>query len=79
MASAGSSGEIFNVTSNYGWAVNKICLTFIALELLAARKALPKHMASSPLRCTFNSLSFIYDFKISVTFGVLIPPPRSST
>jgi len=49
------------------------------LELFAAMKALPKHMASSPLRWTLNSFPFMYDFKISVTFGVLIPPPSNST
>jgi len=48
-------------------------------ELLDAINALPKHMASSPFRCTPNSLFFKLVDRISYIFGTLIPPPSNST
>jgi len=54
-ASSGFKGEIRMVTSYWGCCVRKIYFTLKSAELLLAMKAAPKHMASSPLRCTLIS------------------------
>lgn len=62
-----------------GCWVNRTFLTLKLAEELLAMKALPKHIASSPFRCTPKSFPPNFWINISWTLGTRIPPPRIST
>lgn len=79
MVSSTFKGEIFILTGYLALMVMRICETLKLLELLLAMNALPKHMASSPFKCTLIFLPGSLCSKASTTFGVLTPPPISST
>jgi hypothetical protein len=64
--------------SFYGCCVKYTLRTLNDADEFDAINAAPKHIASSPFKCTPSSYFFKVCYNISYIFGTLIPPPTSS-